>query len=112
MSPYGFTCAKPAFRATVGRMNHELSPQTEQYLASMVAGGQYPTKEAALEAAVEALRQRNEEIPFVPDEHMPAVEQAIASSRAGHSTPMTRTDWNELRQLAHDVAADNSPSRG
>ena len=91
-------------------MSHELSPQSEQYLDEMVSGGFYPTKEAALEAAVDALREKNDEIPFIPEEHMEAVERAIESSRAGLSSPMTQADWDELRQLARDVAARNSAS--
>jgi hypothetical protein len=37
-------------------MADQLSNQSEQYLADVVAGGLYPSKEAALEAAVTALR--------------------------------------------------------
>jgi hypothetical protein len=39
-------------------MDKALSPQSEQYLASVVAGGLFPSKEAALEAAVAALREK------------------------------------------------------
>jgi hypothetical protein len=90
-------------------MQHELSPQSEQYLEKIVSGGLFPTKEAALEAAVEALRQKNEEIPFVPDEEMEEVERAIEEANAGLATPMTQEDWAKLRQLAHDVASGKSP---
>lgn len=86
-------------------MQHELSPQSEQYLDKIVAGGLYPSKEAALEAAVDALREKNEEIRSVPDEHIEAVERAIESANAGKSTPMTAADWAQLRQRAIDVAA-------
>jgi hypothetical protein len=86
-------------------MDKELSPQTEQYLASVVAGGLFPSKEAAIEAAVAALREKTEPIQFVPDEHMEAVEQALESALAGKGTPMTAADWDELRKHAHDVAA-------
>lgn len=91
-------------------MNHGLSPQSEQFLNKVVAGGLYPSKEAALEAAVAALREKSEETPFVPDEDMAAVERAIESSRAGKSTPMTPADWEELRQLARDTATGTLPS--
>jgi hypothetical protein len=91
-------------------MSKGLSQQTEQYLANMVAGGLFPSKEAALEAAVAALREKNEQLPFVPDEHMERVEQAIASSLAGRSHPMTTADWTNLRQLARDAASGNAPS--
>jgi hypothetical protein len=39
-------------------MSRELSPQSEQYLANAVASGLFPSTEAALEAAVEALREK------------------------------------------------------
>ena len=93
-------------------MNHDLSPQYEQYLDKMVAGGLYPSKEAALEAAIEALREKNEDITYVPDEHMEAVEQAIESANAGKSTPMIAADWAELRQRAIDVAARKAARGG
>ncbi len=86
-------------------MEHGLSPQNQQYLEQVVAGGIYPSKEAALDAAVAALREKNDEIPFIPDEHMGAVEQAIESADAGLCRTMTEDDWERLRQLARDVAA-------
>jgi Arc/MetJ-type ribon-helix-helix transcriptional regulator len=86
-------------------MNIELSPQSEQYLASVVAGGIYPSKQAALEAAVAALRERDRPIQMIPEEHMALVEAAIESSLAGKSSPMTPADWEMLRQLARDTAA-------
>jgi Arc/MetJ-type ribon-helix-helix transcriptional regulator len=86
-------------------MVHELSPQTEQYLEQVVALGLYASKEAALEAAVVALREKDREIPWVPEEHMEAVEQGLAEADAGLCQPMTEEDWAELRKLAEDVAA-------
>ena len=91
-------------------MAGELSPQIEQYLASVVAGGLFPSREEALEAAIIALREKIEPIPFVPDEHMELVEQGIASARAGLCREMTDADWDNLRQLARDVAAGNPPT--
>jgi hypothetical protein len=91
-------------------MGKELSQQTEQYLASMVAGGMFPSKEAALEAAVAALREKTEAVPFVPDEHMARVEQAIESADAGLTNPMTSEYWEGLRQNVRDIAAGKSPS--
>jgi len=86
-------------------MSSQLPPQAEQYLDSVVAGGFFPSKEAALEAAIVALREKMEPIPFVPDEDMESVEQAIRSANAGESREMTPEDWEALRQLARDVAA-------
>jgi hypothetical protein len=91
-------------------MAKDLSEQTEQYLASMVAGGLFPSKEAALEAAVAALREKAELIPFVPDEHMARVEQAIESADAGLTSPMTPAYWDSLRQNVRDIAAGKSPN--
>jgi hypothetical protein len=91
-------------------MGHELSAQTEQYLASIVAGGLFPSKAAALEAAVEALRNSTA-IPMIPEEHMEAVEQGIASALAGRAGPMREADWEELRDHARQ-AASNGRSGG
>jgi hypothetical protein len=85
----------------------ELSPQNEQYLASVVAGGLFPTTEAALEAAIAALREKTEPIPHVPDEHMELVEQGMASVRAGRTKPMTPEYWDGLRQIVRDAGAKN-----
>ncbi len=88
----------------------ELSPQVEQYLTSVVAGGLFPSKEAALEAAIEALRAKTEDIPLVPAEHMALVEQGIASAQAGRTRELTDADWEQLRQRAYDVASRNPPT--
>jgi hypothetical protein len=85
----------------------EISPQVEQYLASVVAGGLFPSEEAALDAAIAALREKTEPIPYVPDEHMELVEQGIASARAGRTKPMTPEYWDNLRQILHDAGAKN-----
>ena len=58
-------------------MTKELSSQNEQFLDSIVAGGLFPSKEAALDAAIEALREKTQQIPFVPDEHMERLDQAF-----------------------------------
>jgi hypothetical protein len=86
-------------------MARELSPQIEQYLASVVAGGLFPSEEAALEAAIAALREKTEPIPYVADEHMELVEQGIASARAGRIKPMTPEYWDSLRQIVRDAGA-------
>jgi len=86
-------------------MDQHLSPQNEEFLERIVAGGIFPSKAAALDAAVTALRQNNDAIPFVPDEHMDAVEHAIDEADAGRTWEMTPDDWARLRQRARDVAA-------
>lgn len=91
-------------------MATEIPPQIEQYLASVVAGGLFPSQEAALEAAIDVLREKTEPIPFVPDEHMEQVEQGIREANAGLCREMTEADWEALRQLARDTAA-GKPSK-
>jgi Arc/MetJ-type ribon-helix-helix transcriptional regulator len=86
-------------------MDIALSPQTEQFLASVVADGLFASKEAALEAAVAALREKTEPIPFVPDEHMARVEASIEEANAGRTKPMTPEFWEGLRQRILDIAA-------
>ncbi len=86
-------------------MATQIPPQIEQYLASVVAGGLFPSQEAALEAAIDALREKTEPIPFVPDEHMERVEQAIESANAGKCRELTDADWENLRQMARNAAA-------
>ncbi|HWC88600.1 MAG TPA: hypothetical protein VG433_03070 [Pirellulales bacterium] len=86
-------------------MELNLSQQSEQYLQQLVAGGLYPSTAAALEAAVAALRERGEQDPLVPEEHMAAVEQGLASAAAGLARPFIPADWARLRQIAHDAAS-------
>jgi hypothetical protein len=50
-------------------------------------------------------QQEGEQDPLVPEEHMAAVEQGLASAAAGLSRPFTPADWARLRQIAHDVAS-------
>ena len=80
-------------------MSRELSPQVEQYLASVVAGGLFPSEEAALEAAIAALREKIESIPFVPDEHM---EPPGTGDRVGQRGALPRAN---RRRLGTDSAA-------
>ena len=89
-------------------MARELSPQIEQYLASVVAGGLFPSEEAALEAAIAALCEKTEQIPFVPNEHMERLDQAIESANAGRTKPLTPEYWENLRQIVRNAAANSS----
>ena len=90
-------------------MSRELSPQVEQYLASVVAGGLFPSEEAALEAAIAALREKIEPMLSVPDAHVELIEQGIASLRAGRCRVFTDADWENLRQLARDSTSSSQP---
>lgn len=89
-------------------MDNRFSPQTEQFLVHAVASGMFPSKEAAIDAAVEALREKTDPIPTVPDDHMDRVERAIESANAGRLTPMTPEYWERLRQVVRDTAAGKS----
>lgn len=91
-------------------MTIQLSPQGEQYLASMVACGIFPSQQAALEAAIDALREKNGQIPFVPAEHLELVEQGMASVQAGRTRELTDDDWEQLAQHARDVASGSAPA--
>ncbi len=86
-------------------MDQQLSPQNEEFLERIVAGGIFPSKAAALDAAATALREKSDAIPLVPEEHMEAVEHGLAQADAGLCEPMTAEDWASLRQYAHDCAA-------
>jgi len=84
-------------------MTFDLSPQNSQYLSKAVADGVYPSLQAALDAAVDALRKQSERLPMVPDEHMDAVEEALADLEAG-----IEEDWDveeEKRRFRQRIAA-------
>jgi Arc/MetJ-type ribon-helix-helix transcriptional regulator len=88
-------------------MAYDLSPQTEQYLANIVAGGLFPSREAAIEAAVVALREKTNVAPSMPTEHFEKVEVAIESDDQGRLRPWTADDWSRLHQVARNAAARN-----
>ncbi len=88
-------------------MNKEFSPQVEQFLSSVVAGGLFPSQEAALEAAIDALREKIEPIPLAPDEHMEGLERAIESANAVNTKRLTPEYWENLRQIVRDEVGEN-----
>jgi hypothetical protein len=92
----------------IDRMCNGLSPQSEQYLAQVVASGMFPSKEAAIDAALVALREKNqnEEVPLIPEEHMALVEEALDAVEAGDVRPITQNDWKRWRELIQKVAAE------
>jgi Arc/MetJ-type ribon-helix-helix transcriptional regulator len=90
-------------------MSFGLSPQNERYLDEQVELGRFPSKEAALDAAVEALRS-GDGIPEVPAEHAAALEEAFADLEKNGSQVMTDADWDDLRQFARDVAEGRATS--
>ncbi len=77
-----------------------LSPQSEQFLEHAVAAGWFPSKEAALDAAVQALRDASAELPLIAEEHLDAVEAGLNEADAGKSLPWTSQDRETIRNLA------------
>jgi hypothetical protein len=86
-------------------MANELSAYSENYLAKVVAAGLFPSKQAALEAAVAALREKNEEPAMVPAEHLERVEEGLASANAGRSRELADADWERIRESVRDRAS-------
>lgn len=71
-----------------------------------MAGGLYPSKRAALEAAVATLREKDRPLPMVPDDHLDAVEKAVTSADAGEVRELTPADWSRLRDSANKADDD------
>lgn len=92
-------------------MDGQLSPQAEEFLAHIVADGLFASKQAAMEAAVKALREKTESIPLIPDEHMEAVERGVESANAGRTKPITPEFWDQLRKIAQEAAARSGADR-
>ena len=57
-------------------MASELSPQSEQFIASVVAGGLFSSREAVLEAAVTALREKTGPLARLRSPRLAHPEQA------------------------------------
>jgi hypothetical protein len=83
-------------------MASELSPENEQFLAQAIAVGLYPSKEAALDAAVGALREKAGDIPLVRADHMQAVEQGLASANAGRVKDWTAADVERIKRIGRE----------
>jgi Arc/MetJ-type ribon-helix-helix transcriptional regulator len=81
-------------------MKQSLSPIAESYIARAVADGKYPSREAVLEAAVAALRERDGD--------------AEASDTDSYSTvEMTPEECERLqREALHKSGRDESTSSG
>ena len=69
-----------------------------------MAGGLFPSKEAALEAAVVAFRTQFERAPPVPAEHLELVEHGLASIEAGRRPELADADLEAFRQRAAGIA--------
>ena len=83
-----------------------LSPDNKQFLDEIVAGGWFPSYEAALDAAVEALREKSEHIPTVPEEHAALVDEGLADLEAGRFEIVDEKFWGRMHKHAEDVAND------
>lgn len=89
-------------------MASDLSPQNEQYLQQVLAGGLFPTREAALDAAVSALREKQEESQPIPSEHRRLVEKALDELDAGLGEAW---DVNEEKRLFRERLAERKAAR-
>lgn len=78
-------------------MTTPLSTDAEAFIAKLIAAGRFATREAVLETAVRSLRTSVGEIPQIPDEHIDAVEEALAESRAGRSVEFSVEDREQIR---------------
>jgi hypothetical protein len=74
-------------------MERELSSQNEHYLAELVASGVFPSREAALNAAVEALRIQATD-----------VRCTFAVSTAQGLSPVDDEHWRRLDRLIDAVS--------
>jgi hypothetical protein len=86
-------------------MSNGFSPQNEQYLSDIVAGGYFPSRQAALDAAIDALREKRDGIAYISDEEMALVQEGLDDLEQNGAVEMTEADWESLRQHARDVAA-------
>jgi Arc/MetJ-type ribon-helix-helix transcriptional regulator len=88
-------------------MSQFFSPHIEHLIQTALASGLFPSREAVLEAGVERLL--GEEPAQVPAEHVQQILEGLDELDAGEFDEMTADEWEELRQLARDVAAGKKP---
>ncbi|MBA4019827.1 MAG: hypothetical protein C0483_21895 [Pirellula sp.] len=75
-------------------MAEQFSPGVEAFISDALAHGVFPSRDALLEQAVEALR-REQDLPEVPHVHSEAVEHGLESLNAGRGT-----EWDVTKELA------------
>ena len=78
-------------------MTPPLSTDAEAFIAKLIADGRFATREAVLETAVRSLRTSTDDIPQIPGEHIDAVEEALAESRAGQSVEFSVEDRERIK---------------
>lgn len=79
-------------------MSLELSPESLEYVQQQVALGNYPSEQAALDAAVDALRKRERKI----EELRAMLQPAIDEMDRGEGTPF---DAEEIKRLGRERLA-------
>lgn len=79
-------------------MSLELSPESLEYVQQQVALGNYPSEQAALDAAVDALRKRECKI----EELRAMLQPAIDEMDRGEGTPF---DAEEIKRLGRERLA-------
>lgn len=87
----------------------QLSPQNEQFINQVVADGFFPNQDAALDAAIAALREKTAQIPFLEEEYVEAAKEGLRESQAGLSRIMTEEDRRRLQDRITAIA--NTTSR-
>jgi len=68
-------------------MSSDLSPQNEHFIENAVASGLFPSRQAALDAAVETLRTNCDAPQPIPAEHLPLVEEGLEALNEGRGVP-------------------------
>ncbi len=77
-------------------MSADLSPQNEQFIQEVVASGSYPSRAAALNAAVDLLKHRQMEL-------VEQVNAGIAEAENGEVVPL---DIEDIKQRGRRRLAD------
>lgn len=78
-------------------MASELSPQSEGFIRDALAGGMFRSRESVLDAAIDALREKQATTPLIPAEHMALVEAAIEDLEKNGGVEITDAYWDELK---------------
>jgi len=90
-----------------------LSPDTEAFIAKVIADGFFETREAVLERCVASLRAELGDIPLVPAEHMDAVEAGLDDLEKGNIVEFTAEDRERiLANALARAAADRAKAAG
>lgn len=90
-------------------MSSDLSPQNEQFIEHAVASGIFPSRQAALDAAVETLRTNRDVPQPIPAEHLPLVEEGLEALNEGRGVAW---DPENVKQRLRQWLASQSKDDG